>query len=103
MKAETVRTIERVVLDHHVETGDALSIPEIAARVSWGETTVRAVVQASERLELTHKYMLVMSEQVPGRVHQRRSVDAYMPTRRWLREEIKTLARFRSMVEHRYG
>jgi hypothetical protein len=91
MKPETQQSIELTVLDFYVKTGAGLSVPEITARVPWGETTVRRAAQESERLELTHKFVQVMSKNYPGHLHQERSIDAYQPTRRWLREVITKL------------
>ncbi len=86
MKEETVLRIESVVFDTYLDSGEGLTIPELSVAVSFGETTVRQVVRASGRLELSQKMARITRQD--GRLHQFRTVDAYIPTRRWLREEL---------------
>jgi hypothetical protein len=91
MKEETVLKIEGAVCDAYLETGVGLTIPEVSTAVGFGETTVRQAVRGSERLELGQKMARITRHD--GAFHQFRTVDAYIPTRRWLREEVLRLRR----------
>jgi hypothetical protein len=89
MKEETLHKIEGAVFDVYLETGQGLTIPEVSTLVHFGETTVREAVRSSERLELGQKMARITRHD--GAFHQFRTVDAYIPTRRWLREELVKL------------
>ena len=86
MKEATIVRIESTVCDLYLTTGQGHTIPEITERVPFGETTVRDVVKASEVLELSSKYARI--RKFDGTHHQFRTVDAYVPTRHWLRQEV---------------
>jgi predicted transcriptional regulator len=89
MKEETVLRIENAVIEAYLASGQGMTIPEIAKASGWGETTARKAVRGSEQLELSEKMARITRQD--GALHQYRAVDAYIPTRRWLREEVVRL------------
>ncbi len=106
MKEATRQQIETHVFDFYIEHGDALTIPEISNAIEYGETTVRKAIQESSQLELTTKYIKILSRDEPSNprkpLHQRRTVDAYVPTRRWMRDTIIRL-KSRKPVGYSHG
>ena len=89
MKQGTVTSVERSLLSMYLDKQEPRTVKEIATEVRMGETIVRRALRESPKVIITTKDVKIMSRNYPGTLHQHRSVDAFMPSRRFLVEVIK--------------
>lgn len=89
MRQGTVTSVENSLLSMYLDKQEPRTAKEIAADSKLGETIVRRALRESVKISFTTKDVKVMSRNYPGVVHQHRSVDAFVPSRRFLVEIIK--------------
>lgn len=86
MMDETIKKIEDTVLRHYLRIREPLTLTEIMDWSGLGKTIIKRALDENSRIELSQKYVEIYSEKNPTIIYQRRLIDAYQPTRRWLCE-----------------
>jgi len=89
MQPRTVSAVEDVILVSFLDHQKPLSVREIRDECKLSATIIRKVVNESHKITRTQKEVLIYSRDYPTMIHQRRSVDAFYPTRKWLAELLK--------------
>lgn len=81
---KTKRQVQELVLDEFLTTHRPLTILKLVEKTGLSNTHLRNVARNDSKLIRTVGQFRIYSVDEPTRIHQTRSVEAYLPRREWL-------------------